>query len=387
MATISRKYMRKMVPPRAMSETTKRLIRVLVGIFLLAVTAFVLMAKLKAHNAVPPPASERQMVVKVASLSPQTLEFTRDYSARISDDSRAVLSARLSTTVAAVYFREGERVKVGDLLVLLDTHDTRTEMHRAKAAVAKIAADIDFFKKQLQIDTALFEGGAISQTALDDTQRKLKGLRASIKQQQSALKLSEQKLGYGKIYAPVSGQVQRVYISKGEQVLPGKPVMEIIGDANFKAVIAVPERDMHAIAPGARAYIQLPDGSEWPGQIDRIYPALDERTHTGTADILLEPQISARFFAGSMTRAKLVMQTYENALAVPAQAIFTRDGTQGVFTQTGGIAHWTPVTTGNSNGRLTIIKSGLKPGAQVITTPYPGLHEGVSVRVFDGVPS
>ena len=134
---------------------------------------------------------------------------------------------------------------------MLDTQDVRSEVSRAQASVTKIEADIDFFEKQIVIDRTLYEGGAIPKTALDDSERKLKGLRASIAQQESGLKLSRQKLGYGKIYAPVSGRVQKVHISKGEQVAPGKPVMEIVGGASYKAVIPIPERDMSNIVLAA----------------------------------------------------------------------------------------------------------------------------------------
>jgi multidrug efflux system membrane fusion protein len=362
-------------------------IRILVALFSIAVIVFVIIPKMASRSEAPPPASARQMVVKIIELSPQTLEFTRDYTARISDDSRTTISARLSTTIESIYFREGDVVRAGDVLALLDTHDVRTDMHRAEASVAKIKADIDFFEKQLKIDTALYQGGAISQTALDDTARKLKGLRASINQQESNLKLSEQKLGYGKIYAPVSGRIQAVFVSKGEQVAPGKPVMEIIGNGNYKAVITIPERDMNTLALGTPAYIQLPDDTFWTGHVDRIYPALDDRTHTGSVDVHLDPQISKKFFVGSMAHAKLVKANHKNTLAVPAQAIFTRDGSYGVFVERDGIAHWAPIIPGPSNGRQTIIKSGLDAGVHVITTPYPGLNEGVNVRVFKGAPS
>lgn len=362
----------------------KWIVRALFFIAILAAAKFVIIPKMKARQAVPPPATARAMVVKTVRLAPGQLEFTRSYTARITDDGRTLVSARLSTTIAEVYFSEGDVVKAGDVLALLDTQDVRSEVNRSKAAVAKIEADIEFFEKQIIIDRTLYEGGAIPKTALDDNERKLKGLLATISQQESGLKLSQQKLGYGKIYAPVSGRIQKIHVGKGEQVAPGKPVMEIVGGQDYKAVVTIPERDMGNISLADTAYIQLPNGSVWAGKVDKIYPALDERTHTGTVDVNLSSDISQNFFAGSMTQANLVSATYENVLAVPTQAIFNRGGANGVFVDEDGTARWKPVTLGSSNGTQTIISSGLQAGDNVITTPYPALNEGVKISASKG---
>ena len=371
-------------PPEHKSNIRKWGVRVLFLLALVFAAKFVIMPKMKARQAVPPPASARPMIVKTVRLSPQTLEFTRDYTARITDDGRTIVSARLSTTIAKVYFSEGDMVKAGDVLAHLDTQDVRSEVSRAKASVTKIEADIEFFENQIIIDRELYQGGAIPKTALDDNERKLKGLRASIAQQESGLKLSQQKLGYGKIYAPVSGRIQKVHASKGEQVAPGKPVMEIVGGTNYKAVITIPERDMNGVKLGSTVYIQTQGGGSWEGRVDKIYPALDERTHTGTVDVKLSREISETFFAGSMTNARLVSARHENILTVPTQAIFTRNKINGVFSISGEAAHWIPVGLGASDGTQTIIESGLSTGELIITTPYPALNEGVKVRLSEG---
>ncbi len=359
-------------------------VRILFFIALLLIAKFVIIPKMQARKAVPPPVAVRPIIVKTIRISPQTFEFTRNYTARVTDDSRTTVSARLSSTVKKVYFREGDMVRAGDILVILDTQDIRSEVNRSEASVAKIQADIEFFEQQIIIDRKLYQGGAISKTALDDSERKLKALRASLAQQKSGLRLSHQKFGYGKIYAPISGRIQKLYVSKGEQTAPGKPVIDIVGGANYKAVIAVSERDMGNMSVGNTVYIKIPGGDFWKGKINKIYPALDERTHTGTVDVKLGNEISKKFFAGSTTNARIVTAQYENALAIPSQSIFYRNGINGVFTVRDKTAHWKPVTLGADNGLQTIIESGLAIGEQVIITPYPSLNEGVKVRMSEG---
>ncbi len=361
--------------------------RIFFLLLLLVIARFVILPKMKARQAMPAPVSERPIVVQTITASPKSLEFSRNYTARITDDARTLVSARLNTTITKMYVNEGDFIKAGSVIALLDTKDVRTEVGRAKAGVAKIKADITFFENQIKIDKKLYEGGAIPKTALDDSERKLKGLRAAIAQQNNSLKLSNQKLGYGKIYAPVSGRIQKVYARRGEQVAPGKPIIEIIGSGKFKAVVNVPERDMAQLKLSNIVYLEKSDGTEWRGKIDRIYPALDPRTHTGTFDVRLDPTISQDFFAGSMTNAKLVKESFDNVIFVPTQAVFKRGGVSGVFVVEKGIAHWTPVRLGQSNGEVTVITSGLLSGQKVIITPYPSLNEGVNVILAGGDPS
>ena len=358
--------------------------RLVALLLVLAVARFVIIPKMKARQAMPAPVSARPIIVKTVEVRPQSIEFTHNYTARITDDARTMVSARLNTTIDKTYVNEGDFVKAGDIIARLDTKDVRAEVERAKAGLAKIQADIAFFENQIEIDRKLYEGGAIPKTALDDSERKLKGLRAAISQQNNSLKLSKQKLGYGVIYAPVSGRIQKVYARKGEQVAFGKPIVEIIGQNNFKAVVTIPERDMARLNVGDIVYIDKPDTTQWQGKIDKIYPALDPRTHTGSFDVRLDKAVSQEFFAGSMTNAKLITEKFSAVLSVPTQAVFMRGGQNGVFVVKDNIAYWTPVSLGSSDGKRTIISSGLVAGQAVIITPYPSLNDGVKIIRAEG---
>lgn len=337
--------------------------------------------QLKERLSVPPVAPGKPLPVRVVEVAPQDIEFVRSYTARIEDRERAALSARLNSVVDAVRVREGETVRQGDLLIELDDRDVRAEMKRSMALVRQVKADLLFQEKQIVVDRELYREGGISKLELDNAERKLEGLAATLSQHESSLRLAEQKLDYTRIRAPIGGRVQSIDISEGEHAAAGRPLIEIVSRDSYKAVVALPERDMPAVMVGAVVYIGLSDGRRWQGRVDKIYPALDERTHTGTAEVYLDQGVSSRLFPGSTVRADVVLSRQADALAVPAQALFHRDGRDGLFVEQDGIARWRDVVAGDSNGQAVVIRRGLNSGDRVIVTAYQTLQNGVAVTV------
>ena len=367
-------------------QESKRSWRGRLPLLLIPIIIAVAAVQLRARLTVPPVALAKPLPVRVVAVAPQRIEFSRPFTARIEDMERAAISARLSSVVDTIRVREGEAVRRGDELIILDDRDALAEVARAQALVRQARADLLFQQKQIKADRALQREGGISQQELDNAERKLEGLTAALAQHENSLKLSEQRLGYTRIKAPISGMVQAIRINEGEFAAAGRPVMEIVGEQAYKAVIILPEREMSAIRTGATVHIDLPDDRRWSGHIDKIYPALDAKTHTGTVEVHLDRPVSHQLFPGSTARAEIVMSSLESAIAVPAQALFTREGESGLFVEQEGRALWRPVEPGRTNGRLVVIRQGVQAGDRVIITAYPSLENGVAVIVAEVEP-
>lgn len=195
--------------------------------------------QLKERLSVPPVAPGKPLPVRVVEVAPQDIEFVRSYTARIEDRERAALSARLNSVVDAVRVRRGDR-QAGDLLIELDDRDVRAEMKRSMALVRQVKADLLFQEKQIVVDRELYREGGISKLELDNAERKLEGLAATLSQHESSLRLAEQKLDYTRIRAPIGGRVQSIDISEGEHAAAGRPLIEIVSRDSYKAVVALP---------------------------------------------------------------------------------------------------------------------------------------------------
>ncbi len=90
----------------------------------------------------------------------------------------------------------------------------------------------------------MLAGRSISLEKLDETVRRLDGLRASIQESEQVLALARARRGYGEVRAPFAGVIQAVMIHPGELAMAGKTLLELVGEAALKAVANIPQVDL-----------------------------------------------------------------------------------------------------------------------------------------------
>ena len=334
---------------------------------------------LRERLTLPAPVDISPLPVDIYTVNPERVELTRHYPGTIRDMDRAVISARIPSVVEQVSVREGAMINAGDELVRLDDQDIRAELQRVQAQVEQADADVVYFQKKIASDKRLFESNAISETVVDDSERRHKSALAALQQQQNNLALIQQKLEYTVITAHMDGRIQRLHVNPGELVGVGMPVIDLVGNTRFSVVATVPERDMNMIALGTELRVAMTDDKRWAGAVERIYPVMENRVGTLEADLptdwvnLVNP--------GTAVDVEVVLQQLIDVLTVPSQAVFMRDNSFGVFIEQEGIARWRVVEVGASTGKVTVIHTGINEGERVIVTPYLSLEDGTAVTV------
>lgn len=328
---------------------------------------------------VPPPDTPVLAVV-VEELREQPLEVFREYTGTIAAQHRFAVAAQVGGTVLSVPKREGERVLAGDLLAQLDATEPRAEVRRLEASIERLAADLDYWQAQLVRHRSLFATQAISEQALDDNERQVRSLTASLKEARQSLKQARTRLGYTEIRAPSDGFVQTVFAQPGDLARANAPLLELLDDGALKVIVALPQADLATLTPGTPAVVTV--GNEpvaVDGQLDRLYPALDTPTRTATAEVFLA-NTSAGLRPGMLASVSLRLVRIDAALTVPVHAVHARQGIEGVFILDHDVAHWEPVKTGHTVGQRVQIVAGLTPGSPVIVTPDTRLADGTPVR-------
>lgn len=317
--------------------------------------------------------------VVIETLHERPLEIYRDYTGTITAQHRFAVAARVSGTVLTVPKREGERVLRGDVLVQLEAAELRAEVLRLEASIERLAADLSYWQAQLSRHRSLLATHAISQQALDDSERQVRGLNASLKEAQQSLTQATTRLGYTEIRAPSDGFVQAVYAQPGDLARANEPLLELLDDRALKLVFALPQSDLATLILGAPALVSTGmQGREVAAQLDRLYPALDAPTRTATGEVFL-PDALTGLRPGMLATVSLRLDRIDAALTVPVHAIHSRQGIDAVFVLENDAARWRPVRTGYTVGQRVQIIEGLVPGSTVIVTPDSRLTDGMAV--------
>ncbi|MCU0917418.1 MAG: efflux RND transporter periplasmic adaptor subunit [Planctomycetes bacterium] len=401
-------------------------------------------------------AGKRPTTVRVEAVQPgELLEFV-SAPAELEPKSRVEISAKVSGRVVVLPFKVGERVTKGDpnanppvpasVIVQLDSKDLESQLLGAKARRAAQAAGIESekariagqkanilgtratfeqAKTQMERQKRLLLTKDISQYEFDQAQLRLDELEAQFKAAELGLNAAElnlkvlennlvaadaqidqasETLGYTTILSPIDGVITRINAKVGEMVVtgmmnnPGTKILEVGDLSQMLAVAQVDEADVGKLEVGqkAKVFIDAYPNHEFKGTVYTIALSTDlsrQGTKYYKTEILLESD--QRLYSGLTANVDIETRTYQEVLAVPSQAVMTREieslpidirdhspqvdksktFATVVFRYVDGKAAITPVKIGPSNLTHTILEAGVEKDEKVIMGPYKELEK------------
>lgn len=314
---------------------------------------------------------EETIRVKVEQASRSTDSFVMPYVGVVEEESSTMVSFTGMAMLQRVTVSEGQQVRKGQLLAVIDDTQARNALTAAKAALDQ-AKDAEARMKQLH------ESGSLADMQWVEVQSK-------VQQAQASYDLCQKNLRDCSIYAPVSGVVGQKVMGVGETVLPTEPVLTILNINTVKVRVAIPEKEVAAITATTPTEITVEAlGNETfrGGRIEKGVTA-DPLTHTYDVRITL-PNPGQKLLPGMVARVKMSYGGNEkmrnDGLTLPVKAVQqSTDKKLFVWVAKDGKAHRNPVTVGQTVGNRVVIESGLKEGDQVIVEGYQKLGEGTPV--------
>lgn len=286
----------------------------------------------------------------------------------------------------------------------------------AQAETKKASADVIYTKAEVERYRELRPVDAVSQSQLDSAERAWRTAAAALEMARANVNIREADLNNAQsmlmtfdeaeqlsfainphprealeIRSPISGRVLRV-IEESETVLPiGAPILEI-GDplSDLEIVAELLSTDAVKIRPGDRVIIEKWGGeTSLEGEIERIEPwgftkfsalGVEEQRVNAIINFKGDERDHEVLGHGYRTEVRIVVWQDDDALVVPASALFRINGDWAVFEVINGRARMTVVDIGRNNGTDADIQSGLTENDSVILYPGNQVTEGVRVK-------
>lgn len=190
---------------------------------LIAIIAVLALHACGKKDEAPPPAAAAPpaMPVSVAAVLEKDVQEWEEFTGKLEAVERVTVRPRVSGTIDKVYFKEGNEVKQGDLLFLIDPRPFDAELRRAEADAARAQAQVELAKAQLARSEELVKSGFISKQGMDEKVHAEREATASLKAAQASITTARLNLEYARIRAPISGRIGRAEVTEGNLVNGG----------------------------------------------------------------------------------------------------------------------------------------------------------------------
>ena len=300
------------------------------------------------------------------------------------------IKARVDGQIVQVHFKEGDRVRRGDVLFEIDPRPFQAALAQAQANLAKDQAQLARAQAQDVRYQDLLKQNFISKDAYEQVRTNAQTAQATVEADKAAAQTVKLQLDYCTIRAPIDGYAGRILIQEGNLVKANdvNALVTLNQIVPVYASFAVPEQELSAIREHQSAgdlvvQATLPNSTHAP--ITGRLSFIDNSADTTTGTIRLKAQFAnadTALWPGQFVNVMLTLYQQKDALVAPSQAIQNGPNGQYVFVvRADRIVELREVKVARAVGDDTVIASGLKPGETVVTAGQLRLAPGVKVSV------
>ncbi len=301
------------------------------------------------------------------------------------------VKSRVDGEIMQVLFREGQDVKAGDPLAVIDSRPFQAQLAQAQAMRAKDQATLEgALLDQTRYATLVLKDFA-SRQQVDQQKALVDQTRAQLLADQAQIAYAQTQLDYTTIRSPLTGRVGIRQIDQGNFVhaSDNSPLVTITQLQPISVVFSLPATAVAAskLTPGQVAVPVAAYGADDRTRLDDgTVELVDTTVDPATGTIKLKasfPNTALRLWPGNFVNGRLTVATRKAALTIPAAAL--RHGPRGDFVwlaRADGTVISKAITVGQAaNGRV-LVETGLDKGAQVVTEGHFRLEDNTRIEII-----
>lgn len=307
--------------------------------------------------------------VRVQTVQVQPIEGVQGFSGTIEEMTGSTLSFSVNGTLTQIRVSAGQRVRQGELIASVDDATLQNSYAMAAAALEQ-AEDAYVRMKQLHDNNSLPE---IQWTEV----------QSKLKQARSTEQISKKSLEDSRLYAPFSGVIAEKNVEVGQNVMPGSPVVRLVGVEQVKVCISVPENEIAHIQIGQPARIRISAlGSKiFEGNIVEKGIAAHPLSRSYEVKALVRNE-TGELLPGMICEMEVQQEQAREGILLPNYVVQLDDtNRQFVWVNQSGKAVKKHVTVGELGSRGVFITSGLNPGDEVLVEGQQKVSENMNITV------
>lgn len=298
---------------------------------------------------------------------------------------KAVITARVAGIVETLQVDNGTGIQAGQTLVQIDEAPYASLVTICQAALTQAQTKLSNTRATYNRLQQLHQGGAVSDKDFEDIQAALAVAEADVSSARTALSNAERDQGYSRVSSPISGLVANRNVILGQMVAQGTPLMEVQDLSEVFVLMNVGQNEVGKIKAGQTADITVdayPDQA-FHGVVAVINPAADPEARAFVIKVRV-PNPEGQLKSGMFAKVAVFTAEAHTILAVPQEALTSKQGQFYVFVPEGDLARIKAVTIGEALDGWVEVRGGLEEGQDVISTNVNKLKEDDHIQVTTG---
>ncbi len=321
---------------------------------------------------------------------------------------RAGISSNLASkflgTIEAIRVREGDRVKKGDVLLIIDQRQVKADVRKAEAGVSTakkvlastlsardaVRAEKNFAHATYERYLQLKEKKMVSLQAFDEVAVRYRKAEADLAKGDALVAAATARIEQAEaildamritkkdavIIAPHDGIIAGKLVDKGDLATPGTPLLTLETTRGFCVNMILPETYIGFVKPGQKVFVTVPALKSGPleGTVCTIVPSGDAKSRSFIVKINLP--IDKSVMSGMFARVQIPAGEIRK-LMIERQAVISRGQLTGIYlVDSDHIARFRLIRPGKTRGNSVEVLSGMKEGDRYVKEPMPKLSDG-----------
>src|SRR5580700_8834953 len=323
------------------------------------------------------PVTQQDMPVYLVGLGSVTAFYT------------ANIKSRVDGQIMRVNFKEGQIVKEGDLLILIDPRPFQVQLEQMQAQLFKDAASLRDARLNLDRYTTLIPSGSIAQQQVDTQKSTVDQLDGQVRTDQAQIDNAKLQIVYCHITAPFTGRVGLRQVDPGNIVHAAdtNPMLILTQLQPIAVIFTLPEDQLPTVSEHMKnstlmveAYSRDNQTKLATGKLQTIDNEIDPTTGTAKLKAVFDNKDN-QLWPNQFVNANLLLETRKNSTVLPAAAI--QRGPQGTFVylvKPDKTVEARTVALSLTQGNIAVITKGVDPGDTVVTDGQDKLQTGSAIE-------